>query len=558
MTTNPAAGGAAPSTRAARIVIGQLINHGVTDLVLAPGSRNAPLSYAAHEAEDAGRLRVHVRIDERSAGFLALGLARGSGRPVPVITTSGTAAGNLLPAAMEAFHSRIPLVLITADRPATMINSGANQTTDQLGLFGAHTRADARISAPDGDPAAWGFAVTRLCAAATGLRGTTPGPVHLDVALVDPLTPGTADTTTAPGDVVATRIDPVIRPAEPVALPAVDGTVIVAGDLPPARGRHLADLAATAQFPLLAEPSSNARHSATAIATYRLLLGTALGSDIRRVIMVGRPTLSRPVQRLLAAAHVEVVVVDPHPDWIDPGLHADRVVPGVTLEPAGTAWLRRWRTADRALIGLLADEPTMINGRLHPLHLARAVAAADPDQLVVGSSNPVRDLDLVPFVGATVVHANRGLAGIDGTNATAMGIALSQPDRSTWALLGDLTFLHDIGGLLVGAAEPVPAGLRIVVANDDGGSIFATLEHGATPPPRRFERLFATPHGADLSMLCRGYGVGHRLVTDHDQLQAALAAVVEGIEVVEVAVDRADRPAQAARWATLAASAIAP
>ncbi|MGD7704657.1 2-succinyl-5-enolpyruvyl-6-hydroxy-3-cyclohexene-1-carboxylic-acid synthase [Microlunatus sp. Y2014] len=546
MTTNPA-----PSTRAARVVIGQLINHGVTDLVLAPGSRNAPLSYAAHEAEEAGRLRVHVRIDERSAGFLALGLARGSGRPVPVITTSGTAAGNLLPAAMEAFHSRIPLLLITADRPATMINTGANQTTDQLGLFGAHTRTEARISAPDDDPAAWGFAVARLCAAATGLRGTTPGPVHLDVALVDPLTPGTD---ASPVDVATTWIDPVVRPADPVELPAVDGTVIVAGDLPPARGRHLADLAATAQVPLLAEPSSNARHSDTAIATYRLLLGTALGAGVRRVIMVGRPTLSRPVQRLLAAAHVEVVVVDPHPDWIDPGLHADRVVPAVTFEPAGPAWVRRWRTADRALTGLLADEPTMINGKLHPLHLARAVAAADPGQLVVGSSNPVRDLDLVPFVGATVVHANRGLAGIDGTNATAMGVALSQPERVTWALLGDLTFLHDIGGLLVGAAEPVPAGLRIVVANDDGGSIFATLEHGATPPTRRFERLFATPHGADLASLCRGYGVGHRLVTDHDQLQAALAAVVEGVEVVEVAVDRADRPAQAVRWARLAAS----
>lgn len=545
---------AAPdSEQLAAVVVDQLLAAGVSDVVLAPGSRSAPLAYAVWAAGD--RLRLHVRIDERSAGFLALGLARASGRPVAVVTTSGTAAGNLLPAVMEAWHSRLPLVAVTADRPATMVHTGASQTSDQLGLYGGHVRAEARLSAADAQPRAWAFALARTLAAATGRRGGVPGPVHVNAAFVDPLVPAGA-TGSLP---LAPTVDPAPGPADPVLLPAGTGTVLVAGDLTPYAGRRVAGIAARAGIPLFAEPSSNARHSAAAISTYRLLLGTELGATIRRVIMVGRPTLSRPVLRLLRRDDVELVVVDPTPEWIDPGLHASRVVAEFALPDDDPGDAPRWRAADDRVLAGLAAEPQVRDGRLAPGVVARAVAAAQ-GSLVLGASNPIRDLDLVRFAataGETLeVHASRGLAGIDGTVSTAYGIALARPERATTAYLGDLTFLHDQNGLVVGPDEPRPEALRYVVANDDGGSIFATLEHGHPDRASSFERLFGTAHRVDLAAVCAATGTRHTRVAEPDHLAAVLASPVTGVEVVEAVVDRTDRPAQTARWQSVAEAAV--
>ena len=527
--------GAAPNeaTRLARSVLTQLLEHGVVEVVVAPGSRNAPLSFAAWDAAEAGLVRLHTRIDERSAGFLALGLTR-TGRRAAVVCTSGTAAANLHPAVLEAAHSGLGPVVVTADRPARLRGTSANQTTDQVGIFGP--------------------LVPTQDASAGPLRLSGPGPVHVNAPLDDPL---------VPPDRWVPDVRPVLaaqggRPTSDLLLPAGPRTVVVAGDDagPPARV-----LAERAGWPLLAEPSSGSRTGDHAIRTYRLLLGSALGEQVERVVVCGHPTLSRPVSRLLARSDVEVV------DTPAPGAWAERPFPvdlRLDAVPAGVeggaadsgghdgAWLEAWRAADRSvgrrLDRLLADE-----GGLTPYAVAGAVARALPPGglLVVGASSPIRDLDLmVPRydVGARrKVVANRGLAGIDGTVSSAIGAALGRP-RSTraLALMGDVTFLHDSNGLVLGPDEPRPD-LTIVVVNDDGGSIFSMLEQGDERYTAQHDRLFGTPHGVDLASLCAATRTPHLRVTSLPELEQALATPNGGIEVVEAVVRRDNRRSLDAR-----------
>ncbi len=545
------------AVRLARVLVEGLLAAGVRDVVLAPGSRSAPLAYELFEADRTGLLTLHVRIDERSAGFLALGLAKGSGRPVAVVTTSGTAVANLHPAVLEAFHAHLPLVLLTADRPPAMTHTGANQTTDQTHLFGRHVRAFAAVSdapiGPDGgDVAGWRFELSRLLTAATGLRTRQPGPVHVDVAFSEPLVPGpTAPLPPAP----ATRVSR-SRPAEPLALPAGPRTVLVAGDLPPASGLALADQAAAAGLPLLAEPSSNARRGPAALGTYRLLLGSPLAEEVERVVVFGRPTLSRPVSRLLARADVELVVVSAHADWPDPGRTASTVADAVTFAagPGASAWLAAWQEADvraRAALAEVLSGQALLSGPALAATVWAGLGGADA--LVVGSSNPVRDLDLAPVLPTpATVYANRGLAGIDGTVSTAVGIALTR-QQPTHALLGDLTLLHDAGGLVIGPAEPRPD-LRLVVANDDGGSIFATLEQGRPEHQEAFERVFGTPHRASFEALAAVSGARYQRVEDTAALAAVLARPPVGIELVEAVVDRTQRRALSDALTAIAAT----
>lgn len=593
----PASPAAAPSpaAQAARVLVQELAAHGVRDVVLAPGSRSAPLAYALADAalptderpEHAPDLRLHVRVDERDAAFLALGLARaaavaGAPHPVAVVTTSGTAVANLHPAVLEAHHTGLPLLLLTADRPHELRGTGANQTTAQVGIFGPSVRLDVDVPAPSGrkgEDRDLRHVVSRAVAAALGARTGDPGPVHLDLAYRDPLVPGD-EPWLAPAD--AGRAAVVARPAgvgpapERADLPGP--TVVVAADGAGPDARRLAEAAG---WPLLAEPSSGARGGPSAIAAYRLLLGRPdLGGRIRSVVLLGRPTLTRPVTTLLARDDVDLTVIAPEgAGWPDAGRAADRVLTAVPLSwldsradaPAGAgaddpAWLDAWRTADAAagsaVDSLLDVDPAGPRTRSTPPlsgpQAVRAVAQAcgPQDVLVIGSSNPVRDLDLVArWSEPPTVLANRGLAGIDGMLATAAGVALGLPDRRVRALVGDLTFLHDVGGLLRPSTEAEPD-LQIVVMNDAGGSIFATLEHGAPERARTFERVFATPHTADLAALCAGYGVRHVRVSDPTALSAALAAPGRGTSVVEVRVDRTDRRALGGRLTAAVAEAL--
>ncbi|WP_318779159.1 2-succinyl-5-enolpyruvyl-6-hydroxy-3-cyclohexene-1-carboxylic-acid synthase [Arthrobacter sp. AET 35A] len=534
------------SIDAARLAVASLTAAGVRHVVVAPGSRSAPMAYALAEAEAAGALRLHVRIDERVGGFTALGLALGSQAPVAVLTTSGTAVGELLPAVMEANHAAVPLVVLSADRPSELRGSGANQTTNQIGLYGVHVRC--ALDVPAGtDPSPF---VARALAEAQGASGPR-GPVQLNLAFRDPLVPDAAAAPVVAPAPAAASISGGALPERALqqriqttpALPA--RTVVVAGH---GAGELAAVVAQHLRLPLLAEPSSNSRFGPNAVAQYRLLL-EHLGADIERVVVFGRPTLSRPVAALLARTDIAQVLYLPGPvAWFEEGRRREEIITTLAdlLQFAGTGepgWLERWQAAgthaDAAVRSLIAER-SALNG----LHVADAVWEHTDGNLVLGSSNPIRDADLIASPGwhPLEVYANRGLAGIDGTLSTATGVALAT-GIPTRLLVGDLTFLHDAGGLLLGPGEE-EADLQIVVLNDAGGGIFGLLEHGAEENLERHsgvvERLFGTPHTADLGALAHGYGVRHTLVDSVAALEAALEPAIEGRSIIEVRADRAN------------------
>jgi 2-succinyl-5-enolpyruvyl-6-hydroxy-3-cyclohexene-1-carboxylate synthase len=549
-------------------VLQGLRDAGVREVVLAPGSRSTPLALAAWAADRAGDLRVHVRIDERSAGFLALGLAMGGHAPVAVVTTSGTAVGNLLPAVMEAHHAGRPLVVVSADRPDHLRGTGANQTTDQVGLFGRFAATtDTRTSAPPSQVRETTAAVCRADA-----------PVHLNLQLdgllvPDPATPwwpvggeDGADTGIPEDDDTAATRDR----SRPTTLGRGPRTLVVAGDDAGPAARILAERAG---WPLLAEPTSGARAGANAVRTARLLLGTSLRAGVERVVVVGHPTLSRPVTALISDPELEILAVRTRVGVAtDPGRVAQVLdqVPRVDgdPEPDEERWLGRWRAADRALSAAIdaqvrSWQQDLPPGELHPLAVAAEIGAAVTPRatLVVGSSNPIRDLDVMatPFepLGRRFVVANRGLAGIDGVVSTAIGVALARPSASRrLAVMGDLTFLHDANALRLGPDEPRPD-LHLVVVNDDGGSIFSLLEQGGPDYAAAFERVFATPTGTDLAALVGATpGTTYRRVLDLPELRATLNRPARGIEVTEVRVPRGTRRADAAALAALAAAVV--
>ncbi len=515
------------SASLADAVLDRLLGAGVEHVVLCPGSRSAPLAFASYDAAQAGLITLHTRIDERTAGFLALGIAKSSHRPAVVLCTSGTAAANLHPAVLEAAHAGVPLVVVTADRPASLRGTGANQTTDQVGLYGA--------AAPCLD-----------IAEESDLRELEIGevPVHLNVQLSDPLVPHDH-----------TRVFSAQNPAGPrtarrrwaeapdaVRLPLGPRTVVVAGDGagPPARG-----LAERASWPLFAEPSSGSRTGDNAIRTYRLLLDSDLGQQIERVVVVGHPTLSRPVTGLVSRG-IEVFSVPPRGCWPARPHPVTSEAAAFTADADDPAWLDAWRELDARVSGEL-DALVDAEG-LGPHAVAREVSAAVPPggQLYVGASNPIRDLDLMAAryeVGARrKVLASRGLSGIDGTVSSAIGSALARPGERSLLLVGDVTFLHDATGLVLGPDEPRPD-LTIVVVNDDGGSIFAVLEQGGPSYAGPFERIFGTPHGVDLAALCAATRTPHWRVESVPELRQALATPNGGVEVVEVRCRRDNRRA---------------
>lgn len=636
-----------PQQALAGVVVDELVRLGVREVVLAPGSRSAPLAYALHDAAVADRLRVHVRVDERSAAFLALGLAKVSGLPAPVVTTSGTAVANLVPAVLEAHESGVPMLLLTADRPPELRGTRANQTTDQIGFFRPFTRWSHDLGVPEprvGAQASWRTALDRAVAAATGALGGDPGPVHLNVPLRDPLVPD--DAPAVPGDAPAasdggpavpghdpavsdrgpavsdgvsakgawpepltgradggpwTRTGAPRRPDVSPPLPEVARTLVVLGDA----ARDVLDAAVAwageRSHPVIGEPFGPALHDERG---GRLPHGVRLAARVdqdaalrpERVVVVGRLTLSRSLARLLRLDGVRVDLVTADTRWPDPG-HVVHAVhdPGAlrrasasdpaergpadsagavdqarAADPAGaagpaggvdpecavapgcaflTAWTEAAREESAALAGSLegSRDATPAGASAWPSGpaLADAVLTALPEgaRLFLGSSNGVRHVDLVRGLHGpdhAEVLANRGLAGIDGCVSTAVGLALAD-DRPTYALLGDLTFLHDANGLLIGPGEPF-ADLTIVVGNDDGGAIFGDLEYGQAQRRERhpgvFERMFRTSTGTDLAALCAAHGVRHVLAESPEDLRAAVATPPTGLTVVEVPLPR--------------------
>jgi 2-succinyl-5-enolpyruvyl-6-hydroxy-3-cyclohexene-1-carboxylate synthase len=581
-----------PSTAMARVLVDELVSGGVAEVVLCPGSRSAALAIALAEADARQDLRLHVRVDERSAGFLALGLAKVSREPVAIVTTSGTAVANLLPALIEASFADVPVVVLSADRPPELRDTGAHQTIDQVKIFDGTVRwsAELAVAEPrDGQVRYWRSVVARALAIAT--EPGSNGPVHVNIAFREPLVPegdtdwieplGLAAEGATPEERMPVAVD--ARLAMAAAQPLDEILALLAGPdadpdhVVPSRGvvvvGDVADLEASdaaialaeaCGWPLLSEPSGTARSGDTTLAHGPLLLADddfASEHAPEIVICVGRPGLSRAVMRMIREAPM-VVVADERAAVRrpDPTRNATAFVsvvpePPTAYELYDDSWLDSWLAADAAVDAVVTkrlDAAATLTGP----DVARTLwdVLDSTALLLVAASWPARHVEAFTRVredDAPLVVANRGASGIDGLLATAWGAALAhQTPRSSlhvdedgdaevvtvtggtaYALVGDLAFLHDHNGLLAGDEEPRPD-LVIVVVDNDGGGIFSQLEQRGTP---HFERVFGTPLGLDLEKVASAVAVDHvRTVTDVTSLVEALddATASGGVRVV--------------------------
>ena len=539
-----------PSVDTACAILSSLDALGVTHVLYCPGSRSAPFAYALEAGSFGGDARPVL--DERGAGFAAVGLARAGVLPA-IVVTSGTAVAELAPAVLEASHARLPLLVLSADRPGELRGVGASQATRQSGFFGTHVRASLDLEPQEASPSLVGH-LTRAVAAACGAPSGTPGPVQINVAFRDPLTP----VSPSPGDEAGASFEP--RPTRVIAAspvparwedvvgPAAAGLIVVGEGASP-RAREWSEASG---FPLLAEPASGAWKDGGVVPFEQSLVCSSLGREVDAVVVTGRPTLSRPIQTLLARPDVRVVVVDRHAPWVDVSGNASAVV--ADLEPARepiraaqAEWAARVREAARDAGERIESLLDSGSGRTM-LDLARIVAASTSGPLVLGASNPVRAFDLaVPSLEGRVVHSNRGQAGIDGTIATAVGICLGSgyadeasaaSDERVTAVMGDLTACHDASSLALAASTG--AHLDIVVADDHGGGIFATLEHGRATSPEAYDRWFGLAQSVDYEALAAAYGVAFARAGEPRELEDLLDRPVRGPRLIHAPVERAE------------------
>ncbi|WP_191089870.1 2-succinyl-5-enolpyruvyl-6-hydroxy-3-cyclohexene-1-carboxylic-acid synthase [Nesterenkonia ebinurensis] len=608
------------SLRLARRVIRGLTLQ-MRHVVLCPGSRSAPLAYALAEAEQLGAITLHIRTDERSAAFTALGIALAAGEPAGVVTTSGTAAGNLLPAVMEADMSGVPLVAITADRPESLHGTGANQTVWQQGMFSGRVRDELDLEqsavaegslrlepvSRDDMLAAETQTALLLRAATAATARSAPGPVHLNIGFADPLVPAADSLARQPGAQRWARrgvIPPKererlyrrggmggITPAEhlrsaDVLSSATEGeqgfgtedgtlgerdrhpwpgpalrTLFVMGHAAPPEA---VELARSLGHPMLAEPTSGARWTDLGpIQGYRLLLQSPEGSpaadlvrSVERVVVAGRPTLTRSVQWLISRQDLEVVQYAPRAEpWHDQRLPR-RVITTTDMlaEFAGKAdpnWTQAWEETGlkaQSIIDSVLREEDDDAGSLSSVRAAQFVAETVRAPLLLGSSSVIREVDLAAALtrsrssAAPVVQALRGIAGIDGNISAAAGMALAIGHRVT-ALVGDLTFLHDTNALLIPSTEQ-PPNLDVVVINDAGGAIFDQLEHGEVgrrpDHAQTVERLFGTPQTVDMEAVADAYQHEYIYAEDLEELGRALSHPDDrlGVRIIEIRTDR--------------------
>lgn len=604
-----------PATLLARAVVASLVEAGVKRVVISPGSRNAPLTYALADAAQAGYLQLRVVVDERSAAFVALGASRsdwlheGLARPAVAVMTSGSAVANAHPAVVEADAAGVPLIILSADRPHALVNTGASQTTVQTGIFGAATRYQADL----GDTNASGAVanqVRRAVAAASGRLSLDPGPVHLNVRLAPPLAPA------APWQVP--HLEPKthwLRARKPLeeqlngvtvsqvgcrlGLDPARRGVIVVGDNDDAELAHYAAALAHAWgWPLLAEPTSLVRTNANAVAAYSALLaggdgsasgdGAQLSQEIEQLLVVGHPTLTRPIGALLAREDIYQVVLTNRARWSDvsgqaayvttleralsslniPGGGAGREA-GADADAGGDAsasadagagagvgknapsplWLQRWlqagqqqlnatsvtKAARMALTTWQATSQYESHSQSTAIHSEGLESSVT---LMAASSMTIRYLDARLPAGKQLkkmpgpVVANRGLAGIDGTISTAVGLAWAsgQPVR---VIIGDLAAAHDLTGLVKAVTE-TEVDLQVIVLDDHGGKIFSGLEYGASELSNYFLRFFTTAQQVDFAQAAAAFGAHVDVIDDVDGLQSLLSETIEGRSLVHV------------------------
>ena len=499
------------STRLARVIVRQILEAGITDAVISPGSRNAPLTLALFAASEKGLIKLHVRIDERTAAFFALGIAKATKRPVPIICTSGTAVANYHPAVLEASHSNTPLFVITADRPAELRKTGANQTTEQARIFGKAVRYFADVSG----------AVFPL---EMPLNALQSGPVHINVQFDEPLI-GDNDTTWLEGLVINPPRVFDRKKAGTLHTKSTRGLLVIGHDRAGFDVEDIETFATELAWPVIAEdplsfPSANAHASI-------FLTSTTIAKDLTpdTVVVIGRTTLSRSVNGLIAGAR-KMIVIDPRMGTVDSDRSADQkflALPKVEVAAIDEDWAAKWSKYSQRTEKVVSEITTWSE----PL-IAREIGVGIPSgtTLFISSSRPIRDIEGFASTRTGVeTFANRGLAGIDGNISTALGIASVR--KESMAVIGDLGFLHDLTGLI----HNEEINLRIFVIDNNGGGIFSTLSARGSVG---FETIFGTPHGLDICAITTAMGIESSKIGSVSELINELSKPVLGISICVV------------------------
>jgi 2-succinyl-5-enolpyruvyl-6-hydroxy-3-cyclohexene-1-carboxylate synthase len=509
-----------PSTLLARVIVRQIIEAGVTDVVISPGSRNAPLSIAFHQASVKGLIKLHVRIDERTAAFFALGIAKASGRPVPIVCTSGTAVANYHPAVLEASHTNVPLLVLTADRPASLRKTGANQTTEQARIFGKAVRYFADVSGS-------------VYPMELPFNSLQSGPVHLNIQFEEPLVGDKSDNWLNDLTISAPKVFDRKTPGT-FYTKSTRGVLVIGHDRGGLNADAVRRFAEDLGWPVIAEDPLTFKNAISHASVF--LTSKTIAEDLApdTVVVIGRTTLSRSINSFIKMARKEIVI-DPRMATVDSDRMANQKflqLPKVEVQPADANYEEKWKKYSQRAMKMVGDISTWSEALI-----AREIAAEVPSgtSLFISSSRPIRDFEGFAVARDGVeTFANRGLAGIDGNISTALGIASQR--KQTIAVLGDLGFLHDLTGLI----HKEDINLKIFVINNDGGGIFSTLSQRGVAG---FEEVFGTPHGKDLAAIASAIGVPAKNISTQAELKAEIATPVKGVSVVVVTAP--DREANA-------------
>jgi len=500
-----------PSTLLARVIVRQIIEAGVTDVVISPGSRNAPLSLAFYQASTKGLIKLHVRIDERTAAFFALGIAKASGRPVPIVCTSGTAVANYHPAVLEASHTNIPLLVLTADRPAALRKTGANQTTEQARIFGKAVRYFADVSGS-------------VYPMELPFNSLQSGPVHLNIQFEEPVVGDKSDNWLNDLTITAPKVFDRKTPGT-FYTKSKRGVLVIGHDRGGLSAESVQKFSEELGWPVIAEDPLTFKSAISHASVF--LTSKTIADDLvpDTVVVIGRTTLSRSINAFIKTARKEIVI-DPRMATVDSDRMADQKftqLPVVEVQPADAEYAEKWKKYSLRAMKMVADISTWSEQLI-----AREVAANIPTgtSLFISSSRPIRDLEGFAVARDGVeTFANRGLAGIDGNISTALGIASQR--KQTIAVLGDLGFLHDLTGLI----HKEDINLKIFVINNDGGGIFSTLSQRGVDG---FEEVFGTPHGLDPAAIAKSMSINSKTIDSQAQLIKELSEPVKGISVVVV------------------------
>ena len=524
MTSN-----AKTATALARTIVQSCLDSGVENVVIAPGSRNAPLSWAFAQAEKAGLVKIQVRIDERDAGFLALGIAKATRKPVAVVVTSGSAVANLMPAIVEAFHSAVPVIVLSADRPETARGKSAPQTIHQFGMFGTFVKSQIDVAAESANESEISD-VIRVSAI------SHPGPVQVNVQFELPLMPDAENLNWQP---VTPRLkSPSITKNDRKRVEVSPRGIFVIGDnADTAAAAEIDQISRKIGWPIIWEPTANVHMFENSISHGAVLLQAGIAPEVEVVITLGTVGLSRAILGLLknVPTHLAIHSSIAGTDLPDPMSSAKEIfdcVPKIETKVASD-WLSQWQALDQKVSSVLATAlaPDTLSGPSAAQFVWNQLG--EDDQLFVAASWPVRHLEAYAEKrDGLKVFGNRGANGIDGLISAAIGVGIGT-NRRTVLLMGDIAFLHDLGGLNLGEGQEQP-NLTIVVLDNNGSGIFSQLEQGAVEYQEHYEKVFGTPHGKDLWVITESLGIPAKQVTTKTELKFALESFekMPGIKVI--------------------------